>query len=797
MRLAVIALAVSSTLVIPAIQAEEQQTGFEKIEIIGSRIALRTATDSVAPVDIITAEQLESTGMTETAKALQFAAPSYSFPFSSVTDGSDAVRPASLRGLSPDHTLVLVNGKRRHGSALVHLSGTMGKGSSNVDLNAIPMTAIKRIEILRDGASAQYGSDAIAGVINVVLKDSDQGGSVSAQAGQTYQGDGEQWRVGVNHGISLSNDGFVNVALEAHHKDSTNRAGLDPRQQYPKLADGSADPREATFNRKSHHVGDAEYDNVGLFINAAQPISTDGKLYAFGGISQRETKSGAFYRLALDARNLPEVYPDGFLPQINPKIIDSSLTLGYEFNLSDWDIDASVGYGKNSFNYNIVNTLNASLGPETPTEFDAGTLSTREANINLDISRYFAFINDSEILFATGVSWRQNGYEIEAGEEDSYINGGYNGKAAGSQGFTGFTPESEVDETRDNTGIYAELENQLTNEFYWAAALRYENYSDFGGNTSWKLAGRYDFTDNLALRGTINTGFRAPSVQQLYFSNISTLFNPDPVTGQLVPIESGTFNTLSPVTKALGINELEPEISQSFSLGLVYTNNAGLAVTLDTYQIEIDDRIILSGALRPADSPAVATALAGTNADSARFFVNAVDSRTRGIDLVVSQDFDIGTWGDLRANLAYAYNKTEIQDINLPSILGGLDKKLFDSIERTRMTSATPHNTGSIGLTHELGDFKTNIRLNYFGDYSEGYSTGDVNYSDQWVMDLSVRYAATNALSFTAGVQNLFDVYPEKRPDNNNFNGIFVYPLTNTPFGFNGGYYFLEAKYTY
>jgi len=529
----------------------------------------------------------------------------------------------------------------------------------------------------------------------------------------------------------------------------------------------------------------------------AQPISTDGKLYAFGGISQRETNSGAFYRLALDARNLPEVYPDGFLPQINPKIIDSSLTLGYEFNLSDWDIDTSVGYGKNSFNYNIVNTLNASLGPETPTEFDAGTLSTREANINLDISRYFAFINDSEILFATGVSWRQNGYEIEAGEEDSYINGGYNGKAAGSQGFTGFTPESEVDETRDNTGIYAELENQLTNEFYWAAALRYENYSDFGGNTSWKLAGRYDFTNNLALRGTINTGFRAPSVQQLYFSNISTLFNPDPVTGQLVPIESGTFNTLSPVTKALGINELEPEISQSFSLGLVYTNNAGLAVTLDTYQIEIDDRIILSGALRPADSPAVATALAGTNADSARFFVNAVDSRTRGVDLVVSQDFDIGTWGDLRANLAYAYNKTEIQDINLPSILGGLDKKLFDSIERTRMTSATPHNTGSIGLTHELGDFKTNIRLNYFGDYSEGYSTGDVNYSDQWVMDLSVRYAATNALSFTAGVQNLFDVYPEKRPDNNNFNGIFVYPLTNTPFGFNGGYYFLEAKYTY
>ena len=251
------------------------------------------------------------------------------------------------------------------------------------------MTAIKRIEILRDGASAQYGSDAIAGVINVVLKDSDQGGSISAQAGQTYIGDGEQWRVGVNHGISLSDDGFVNVSLEAHHKDSTNRAGLDERKQYNDLPDGSADPREATFNRKSHQVGDAEYDNLGLFINAAQPITKDGKLYAFGGISQRETKSGAFYRRALDARNLTEIYPDGFLPQINPKIIDASLVLGYEFSLGEWNIDTSAGHGENSFNYNIVNTLNASLGPDSPTEFDAGTLTTRETNLNIDASRYF------------------------------------------------------------------------------------------------------------------------------------------------------------------------------------------------------------------------------------------------------------------------------------------------------------------------------------------------------------------------------------------------------------------------
>lgn len=796
MRLTAITSAVFCTLITPHTVASDAND-LEKIEVIGSRIALRTVTDSVAPIDIITAEQLASTGMIDTAKALQFAAPSYSFPFSSVTDGSDAVRPASLRGLSPDHTLVLVNGKRRHGSALVHLGGTVGKGSSNVDLNAIPLTAIKRIEILRDGASAQYGSDAIAGVINVVLRDSDTGGSIAGQAGQTYVGDGEQWRVGWNNGFSTANDGFINVSAEVQHKNSTNRAGLDPRQQYAELADGRTDPRELSFNRKNHHVGNAEYDNVGLFLNAAQPVGETSQLYAFGGYSERETQSGAFYRRSLDNRNLTEIYPDGFLPTIAPKIIDSSLLIGYKFEWAEWDIDTSASYGENSFNYNIINTLNASIGPSSATEFDAGTLTTSELNANFDASRYFEFALDSELLVAFGVAWRQNGYQIEAGEKNSYFNGGFEHRPAGSQGFTGFTPESEVNEDRQNTALYVEFENQLTDDFYWSAALRYEHYSDFGNNTSWKLASRYELNDNLAFRGTINTGFRAPSVQQLYFSNISTLFNTDPTSGLLVPEESGTFNTLSPVTKELGINDLNPEISRSISLGTVYTNESGLAVTLDAYQISVDDRIILSGSLRKEGSAAVSQALSNSNAESARFFINAVDTRTRGVDLVMSQDIGLGNLGDLQANLAYSYNKTEVESIHLPNILNDLQDQLFNNIEQTRMTAASPSSTGSIGFTHTLSDFTTNLRLNYFGDYTVGYSRGNVTYSEQWVTDLSVQYAATDSLSLTAGVQNLFDVYPEKRPDDNNFNGIFVYPLTNTPFGFNGGYYFFEAKYAY
>ncbi|MFQ6370631.1 TonB-dependent receptor plug domain-containing protein [Shewanella sp. YIC-542] len=800
----VIALAVASQLVIPGVLAADAtaQAQIEKIAVVGSRIALRSATDSVAPVDIITSAQLQATGLTETAKALQFAAPSYSFPFSSVTDGSDAVRPANLRGLSPDHTLVLVNGKRYHSSALVHLSGTVGKGASNVDLNTIPITAIKRIEILRDGASAQYGSDAIAGVINVVLKDANDQGSISAQLGQTYQGDGEQWRVGVNNSVGFANDSFVSLSLEAQHKNSTNRAGLDPRQQYPLLADGSADPREATFNRKNHQVGDAEYDNLALFANGAHYLDShglgdNGKLYGYAGYSERQTTSGAFYRRALDNRNILAIYPDGFLPQLSPKIRDYSAQLGYEFDLGKWHLDSAAGYGKNSFNYRLENSLNASLGTGSPTEFDAGTLSTHEYNLTLDGSRYLAFFNDSEILLALGAAWRQNGYEIQAGESASYINGGYDNRPAGSQGFSGFTPESAVNQQRHNLALYTELENQLSEQFFWSAALRYEDYSDFGDKISWKLAGRYDITDQLAVRATANTGFRAPSVQQLYFTNISTLFNPDPVSGDLVPTESGTFNNLSPVTQALQVGKLRPEESLSYSLGLVYTNDSGLTVTLDSYQIDIDDRIVLSSSLRRSDSTVVAQALAGTNAESARFFINAVDSRTRGVDLVVSQRVELGSFGDLQASLAYAYNDTSIEDIHLPAILDSLQDKLFDHIEQVRMTEATSHHTGNLGFTHHLGKFTTSLRFSYFGPYTIGYSKEDVRYSGKTTTDLSLAYQATDNFAVTVGAQNLFDTYPQKRPDDNNFNGIFVYPLTNTPFGFNGGYYFVEGRYTF
>lgn len=799
-RNAITVAILGSLLALPSFAQEAQQDQDkknvdEKIQVVGSRLSMRTATDGAAPVDIISAEDLLKTGITETAKALQFAVPSFNFPQSSITDGSDAVRPASLRGLSPDHTLVLVNGKRRHKSALIHLNGTTGRGSSNVDLNAIPMSAIKRIEVLRDGAAALYGSDAIAGVINIVLKDNADGGMITATGGQTYEGDGEQWKLSGSTGIAVGDGGALTLSAELHHKNRTNRAGPDPRQQYPLLDNGDPDPREATFDRYSFHVGDAEYDNAALFANYEQALG-NGTLYAFGGVSDRTSKSGAFYRRALQDGNLTEIYPDGFLPILAPDVNDYSGYVGYKWMIGEWTLDLSGGMGQSKFQYNVEHSLNASLGPDaTPTEFDAGTLINTETNATFDVSRFVPFYNNSDLSVAFGISYRRANYQIEAGEEASYINGGYQDRPGGSQGFTGFTPESEVDQSRNNTGLYVELENQLTMDFMWGAAVRYEDYSDFGSNTSWKLSGRYDLTDRFSIRATANTGFRAPSVQQLYFTNISTLFV-DRGDG-LVPEQSGTFNNISDVAQSLGIGELQPEESQSYSLGFVWNGYNGLAVTVDAYHIAIDDRIILSGDVSPEDSPVVADALEGTTAQNARFFVNAVDTTTQGVDVVVAKTFDLGSNGDLKTQLAYGYNDTEIDAIHLPQLLDGLESQLFDRTEQVRMTDSTPESSASLGFTHSIGAWTSTLQLSYFGKYTIDYSSGAETYGPDWLTDISVGYQVNDAWQVKAGVQNLFDQYPDERGENNQFNGIFKYPLTNSPIGFNGGYYFAEVTYQF
>ncbi len=798
MRLFVVsplALFVSALVAAPAVGQQTKDDSIEKISVIGSRLSVRTATETASPVDIIDETQLAATGAIETAKALQLLVPSFNFPTSSVTDGSDAVRPASLRGLSPDHTLVLVNGKRRHGSALVHLNGTMGRGSSNVDLNAIPVAAIKRIEILRDGAAAQYGSDAIAGVINIVLKDQASGGSLNASTGQTFEGDGDYYKTSLNAALALGQDGFLNLTLEHQDKNNTNRAGLDPREQYNKI-NGQPDPREAGFNRLNHQVGDAAYQHSAVFFNAGLQQG-DTEWYSFGGFSSRDTQSSAFFRLPKDARNIAEVYPDGFLPQIAPTSDDHSVTAGVKWPLLGWQLDFSAGTGRSTYAYYVNNSLNASFGPTSPTSAYAGQLKNQEQNYNLDASRRYSFINDSELVVSTGISRRQNNYRIEAGEELSWKNYGYQNKAVGIQGFGGFTPESRVNESRHNSAIYLELENALTDNLTWGSAARLEDYSDFGRESSFKLSGRYQLTDAWAVRATANDGFRAPSVQQLYFSNLSTLFVANPQTGVLVPTESGTFNNISAVTRAIGQGDLQPESAQSVSAGITYQGDDGFSLTLDSYQIKLEDRIILTGSVTRADSATLNAVLGTSGANSVRFFTNAVDTTSRGVEAVLAYQWQTSGYGDFNSSLSLQYNDSDIDQIKVPALLDGLQTKLFDRVEQVRLTKANPAKAGVWSLGHQLGALKSSLRLNYFGPYTLGYATGDKEFAAKTTVDLTLAYAVTESFDVTLGASNLFDVYPDEQPVVNSFNGIFKYPNTNAPFGFNGGSYYLDLTYKF
>lgn len=798
MRLFVVsplALIVSAIVAAPAVAQQTKDDSIEKISVIGSRLSVRTATETASPVDIIDESQLAATGAIETAKALQLLVPSFNFPTSSVTDGSDAVRPASLRGLSPDHTLVLVNGKRRHGSALVHLNGTMGRGSSNVDLNAIPVAAIKRIEILRDGAAAQYGSDAIAGVINIVLKDQASGGSLNASTGQTFEGDGDYYKTSLNAALALGQDGFLNLTLEHQDKNNTNRAGLDPREQYNKI-NGQPDPREAGFNRLNHQVGDAAYQHSAVFFNAGLQQG-DTEWYSFGGFSSRDTQSSAFFRLPKDARNIAEVYPDGFLPQIAPTSDDHSVTAGVKWPLLGWQLDFSAGTGRSTYAYYVNNSLNASFGPTSPTSAYAGQLKNQEQNYNLDASRRYSFINDSELVVSTGISRRQNNYRIEAGEELSWQNYGYQNKAGGIQGFGGFTPESRVNASRHNSAIYLELENALTDNLTWGSAARLEDYSDFGRESSFKLSGRYQLTDAWAVRATANDGFRAPSVQQLYFSNLSTLFVANPQTGVLVPTESGTFNNISAVTRAIGQGDLQPESAQSVSAGITYQGDDGFSLTLDSYQIKLEDRIILTGSVTRADSATLNAVLGTSGANSVRFFTNAVDTTSRGVEAVLAYQWQTSGYGDFNSSLSLQYNDSDIDQIKVPALLDGLQTKLFDRVEQVRLTKANPAKAGVWSLGHQLGALKSSLRLNYFGPYTLGYATGDKEFAAKTTVDLTLGYAVTESFDVTLGASNLFDVYPDEQPVVNSFNGIFKYPNTNAPFGFNGGSYYLDLTYKF
>ncbi|WP_417624338.1 TonB-dependent receptor domain-containing protein [Paremcibacter congregatus] len=796
----------------------------EEIVTIGTRRKGRTVADSNVPVDVLNASDLAATGLTETNQLLANLLPSFNFPQSAVNDGTDHVRPAQLRGLAPDHTLVLVNGKRRHSSAMLNLNGSAGRGSTSVDLNMIPANAIKRIEVLRDGAAAQYGSDAIVGVINIVLNDAPEGVTMSATYGQhvtTMDGvpqlesvtigddgnlvfktgkdrtrnDGETLTLRGNLGLPIGEEGFFNLSFEYRDRNPTNRSDYDSREIYDRI-DGALDPRELTYDRYNTRYGNSAVEDVNVFFNAGVPINDTFESYFSGSIGKRTGESGGFNRLAKDSRNVPEIYSDGFLPLITSDIDDKSLSGGVRGEIAGWDADFSATYGENKFAFGVINSLNTSLGPNSPTEFKAGTLKNSQMTLNAEMNKLLDLGLPNPVNVAFGVEYRDEKYKIAAGEVASYIKGDFGG-AAGSQVFPGFTPESEVDDGRHSIGAYIEFDADLTERLNVAIAGRFEDYSDFGSTVNGKIATRYELTEELAFRGAVSTGYRAPSLAQQFFTSIATVF----VDG--VPTETGTFRPSSPVAQALGSPGLEAEKSLNFSAGFIWQPVDGLSVTVDYYNIKIDDRIVLSSNLSGAGVEAL---LAGTGANRARFFLNGIDSRTQGVDLVANYIMDLEDWGQLTLNAGFNYNNSKVTDVvNPPSQLADIgveQDNLFDFNEFRRFEKGSPETKLNLSASWFWEQLRLTARTTRYGETHDPSSNPD-RYevlAPAWVTDIDVSYEFTENISVAVGANNVFDVYPEATrdivTDVTTFSRIFPYSGF-TPYGFNGRYLYarLTARY--
>ncbi len=764
--------------------------------VTGTRASNRTAAESSSPIDIITPEILESTGTTELATALSRALPSLNFPRLAISDGSDASRPAQLRGLSPDHVLVLVNGKRYHTSALVNVNGTQGRSSSPVDLNTIPISAIKRVEVLRDGASAQYGSDAIAGVINLVLKNADSGGSAGVRYGQATAGDGQSYEGRANAGLSfgeeglnVGNGGFLHVAAQFGHQDNTDRAR-------PFI--GTPTPTSAPLGRVVQRQGDPEVDSYSLSYNASVDASDNIKVYSYGIHTERDTLSNGFFRPAGDPRNIPSIYPNGFLPQINNVSTDYAFVGGMKGNTSGGtDIDVSYTFGYNELTFDIKNTLNRSLGPTSPTQFYAGALEVNQHTLNIDFSKLINLTDSISATLSYGLEWRNDIFQQSEGEPLSYANGGViapGGTAPlpGAQVFSGFRPSDGGEFDRHNLSFYVGLEGNITEKFSAGIAARVEDYSDFGSTTTGKLTGRYEFSDTVALRGTLSTGFHAPSLQQQFFQSTATNF----IGG--IPFDIVTFRVNNPAAIALGAEPLRPEESTNFSLGLVLQPIDNMYITVDAYRIELDDRISLSENLT---STAVRTFL-NTNGfigvGGGRYFTNAIDTTTDGIDLVGTYSWEMGP-GKFDLTLGYNYNKTEIDRVAAnPAALTLIDPAAlrFGRVEIGRFEVGAPSDKFLLGGLWKSEHWEFSANATRYGEISilNANPTLDQTFSSQWTLDLSATYKL-NGWDFTIGGDNVLDTYPDEVLFANSLGGQLPYASSASPFGFNGAFMYLKAGY--
>jgi iron complex outermembrane recepter protein len=797
-------------------------TNLEAIAVTGTRGEARSVINSPVPIDVLSAADIKSTGRTETAQILQQLAPSVNFPRASISDGTDHVRPATLRGLAPDQALVLVNGKRRHTGALVNVNGSVGRGSAAVDLNAIPASMIERIEVLRDGAAAQYGSDAIAGVVNIVLKTTGPG-EISSTLGQTSEGDGAVAQGAVDGGMSSPRGSYFHAGAEYRGRGWTNRSLGDPRPQ--SFAEASAGTiRDNATGPVNHRQGDAATTDYVGFFSGGYNFQSGGEAYAFGGLGHRRGQAAGFFRRAQDDRTVRALWPNGFLPIIQSTILDGSLGLGLRGARNGVRYDLSTVYGRNTFDFDVLHSNNVSMGNASPTDFYAGQLGFDQSTTNLDLFREFRLTETMPLRVGVGGEYRRDGYKIKAGDEASYLNGGQtildaSGNpttrpgAVGSQVFPGFTPQNATNVSRGNTSAYVDLETDITESLLLNAAGRYENYSDFGSTTNGKLAARYTIIPQVVLRGALGTGFRAPSLGQSYFQSTATNF----IGG--VPKDVLTLPVEGADARALGATSLRPEKSRNYSLGVALAPLPTLGLTVDYYQITIDDRIVLSENFVGPQIENYFLAQSRT-VSGARFFTNAIDTKTGGLDVVGNYGLNFGARGAMKVTAGYNRNQTRVTHVDAtPSQLQGQQEVLFGRVERARIEEGQPRSNVLASVNYDVGGIGFNVRAQRFGSVtvrnpiSANVNTQvrDQTFSAKTITDVSLSYRFLDRLTVTAGADNVFDVYPDRNnqlgnPDptpntlgnqnfagNSNF-GIFPYNQFS-PFGFNGR--FVYGRFAY
>ncbi|HEX6169862.1 MAG TPA: TonB-dependent receptor [Chitinophagaceae bacterium] len=797
---------------------EMQNSGdLNRIIVVGSRSSIsRSRTQTPVPVDVISNRELNMTGQVEPTQMLNFVAPSYNSSRQTVADGTDHIDPATIRGLGPDQTLVLINGKRRYNTALLNVNGTIGRGSVGTDLNAIPAAAIDRVEVLRDGASSQYGSDAIAGVINIALKKNTTGTTLYTHWGQQYEGDGDVLQFGLNKGMNLGKQGgYFNISGDIRHRDPTNRSGDYTGTVYTN--DVPLDEQiiaQRGFSRKNNmHIGNSEISNYGALVNMGYPFKKNLQFLLTAGYNYRDGKAAGFYRYPKQTTQvIKELYPDGFLPEINSIIRDKYVTAGFEGKIGgNWNWDISEAIGGNSFRFDVSNSNNASqyaLKETAPTEFYAGKLLFSQYTTNLNISRDFgANMGLKSFNLAAGAEYRSDNYSIEEGEPASYLNyDPASGKVGGAQVFPGFQPANAVDEKRNVYGAYVDIETDITDKLLLNGAGRYEHYSDYGSSFAGKFAFRYQLFDQLAIRGAVSNGFRAPSMHQRYFSAISTVFIQ--TSSGLQPFQQGTFRNNSLVAQAFGIPSLDAETSTNYSLGLTsrLANNK-LTITVDGYLIDIDNRIVLSSSFRrfnAPEAPAVDNILDQypelNDVSAVIFFTNAIDTRTQGIDAIVSFVDKLGN-GQFSLTAAANFNKTKVQGgADVSTITDpALQARLFARDEEGRIEEAQPRHKISLNFNYRVGKATFNVRSTRFGEVvtrDPGNPALDEFFSPKTVTDASMTYKLANFLNITIGANNIGNTYPDKLQHfANTGEGRFVYSRNATQFGFNGGYYYTSLVF--